>query len=103
MGQIDSQSKTLRGGATDPQKSSITFLILSQRVKVHFLFMYYIKNLSIGVAYSALLNLFWIFEYVTSEPFAGPLSADFTDVKKVQRRLSAICILNFESKTSIKV
>ena len=28
-----------------------------------------------------LLNLFWILEYVTSELFAGPLSADFTDVR----------------------
>ena len=36
-------------------------------------------------------------------PFAGLLSADFVDVKKVQRRLSAICILIFEFKTSIKV
>ena len=53
--------------------------------------------------YDTLLNLFWIFEYVTSEPFAGPLSADFTDVKKVQSRFSAICILTFKSKTSIKV
>ena len=70
---------------------------------MHLLLRYYIKNLSIGVAQGALLNLFWIFEYVTSGPFAGPLSANFTDVKKVQQRLLAICILNFESKTSIKV
>ena len=44
--------------------------------------MYCIKNLSIGVSWGALLNLFWIFEYVTSEPFAGPLSADWRDVEK---------------------
>ena len=42
------------------------------------------KNLSIGVAQGALLKLFWIFEYVTSELFGGPLSTDFPDVKKVQ-------------------
>ena len=46
-----------------------------------------------------MLNLFWIFEYVT----AGPLSVDFTDVKKVHLRFSATCILTFESKTSINV
>ena len=50
---------------------------------MHLLLMYCIKNLSIGVSWGALLNLFWIFEYVTSEPFAGPLSADWQDVKKV--------------------
>ena len=49
--------------------------------------MYCIKNLYIGVSYGALLNLFWIFEYVTSEPFAGPLSADCPDVEKVQKFL----------------
>ena len=43
-------------------------------------------NLSIGVSWGALLNIFWIFEYVTS----GPLGADFPDVKKVQQRFSAI-------------
>ena len=85
------------------QKSSTTFLTLSQRVKVHLLLRYCIKNLSIGVAKGAMLNLFWIFEYVTSGPFAGPLSVNFTHVKKVQRRFSAICILNFDPKTSIKV
>ena len=57
--------------------------------------MYCIKNLSIGVSQGALLNLFWIFEYVTSGPFAGPLSVDFTDVQKVTQRFLAICILNF--------
>ena len=53
------------------------------RVKANLLLRYCIKNLSIGVAYGALLNLFWIFEYVTSELFAGPLGADCPDVKKV--------------------
>ena len=47
------------------------------------LLMYYIKNQSIGVSHGALLNLFWIFEYVTGGPFAGPLSADFPDVEKL--------------------
>ena len=51
---------------------------------MHLLLMYCIKNLSIGVSYSALLNLFQIFEYLTTRPFGGPLSANFTDVKKVQ-------------------
>ena len=57
------------------------FLTLSQRVKAYLLLRYCIKNQSIGVAYGALLNLFWIFEYVTSESFGGPLGADFPDVK----------------------
>ena len=65
--------------------------------------MYSIKNLSIGVSYGGLLNLFWIFEYVTAGLFGGPLSVDFTDVKKVHLRFSATCILTFESKTIIKV
>ena len=50
---------------------------------MHLLLRYCIKNQSIGVAEGALLNLFWIFEYVTFELFAGPLSVDFTDVQKV--------------------
>ena len=50
---------------------------------MHLLLMYCIKNLSIGVSWGALLSLFWIFEYVTSESFAGQLSADWRDVKKV--------------------
>ena len=44
---------------------------------MHLLSRYCIKNLSIGVSYGTLLNLFWIFEYLTSGLFAGPLSADF--------------------------
>ena len=44
--------------------------------------MYCIKNQSIGVSQGALLNLFWIFEYVTGGPFAGSLSADVPDVEK---------------------
>ena len=78
-------------------------MTLSQRVKVHLLLRYCTKNLSIGVSLGALLNLFWNFEYVTSEPFAGPLSANFTHVKKVQQRFLATCILNFDPKSSIKV
>ena len=67
------------------QKSSTTFLTLSRRIKAHLILMYCIKNHSIGVSQGALLNLFWIFEYVTSGPFAGPLSANFSDVEKVQQ------------------
>ena len=39
-----------KGGATGRQKSSTTFLTLSQRIKAHLLLMYCIKNLSIGVS-----------------------------------------------------
>ena len=49
---------------------------------MHLLLRYYIKNLSTGVSQGALINLFWIFEYGTSEPFAGLLSADCQDVEK---------------------
>ena len=65
------------------QKSSITFLTLSQRIKAHLLLIYCIKNQSIGVSKGALLNLFWIFEYLTARPFGGPLSANWQDVEKV--------------------
>ena len=54
---------------------------------MHLLFSYCIKNLSIGVAYGALLNLFWIFEYFNAGMFAGPLCANWPDVKKVQKFL----------------
>ena len=101
-GPISFPIQNTKGGATGPQKLSITCLTLSQRVKRHLLLRYYIKNLSIGVAQGALLNLFWIFEYVTSGPFAGPLSANFTDVKKVQQSLLAICILNFLVQNQFK-
>ena len=70
---------------------------------MHLLLMYCIKNQSIGVSLDGLLNLFWIFEYVTSGSFAGPLSVDFTHVKKVHLRFLATCILNFDPKTSIKL
>ena len=71
-------------------------------IKAHLLLMYCIKNQSIGVSQGGLLNLFWIFEYVTSGSFAKPLNVDFTDVQKVTQFL-AICILNFNPKTSIEV
>ena len=35
--------------------------------------------------------------------FGGPLNVDFIDVQKVTRRFLAICILNFNSKTSIEM
>ena len=69
--------------------------------KVHLLLRYCIKNLSIGVSKGALLNLFWIFEYVTSEPFAGTLSADWQNVEKIAELVMGI--LNFESKIYTKV
>ena len=75
MGQFVSQSKTLMGCG----KSSTTFLTLSQRIKAHLLLMYCIKNQSIAVSWGALLNLFWIFEYLTTGPFGQLLSDDFTD------------------------
>ena len=65
--------------------------------------MYCIKNQSIGVSYDDLLNLFWIFEYVTSGPFAGPLSADCPDVEKNSEISVAMGILNFELKMCRKV
>ena len=49
--------------------------------------MYCIKNQSIGVSQGALLNLFQIFEYLTTRLFGGPLSADWWDVKKVAQFL----------------
>ena len=48
---------------------------------MYLLLRYCIKNQSIGVAYGALLYLFWISEYITAGPFAGPLSANFPDVE----------------------
>ena len=86
MGQFVSQSKTLKG-CYGPSKVKYHFWILSQRIKAHLLLMYCIKNLSIGVSWGALLNLFWIFEYVTSGLFAGPLSADCPDVNKLRQFL----------------
>ena len=65
------------------QKSSTTFLTHSQGVKVHLLLRLSVKNLSIGGAYGALLNLFWIFDHITAGLFGGPLSADCSDVQKV--------------------
>ena len=49
------------------------------------------------------VSLFLHLLYVTSEPFAGPLSVNFTDVQKVRQWFLAICILNFDPKTSIEV
>ena len=54
---------------------------------MHLLLRYCTKNLSIGVSYGALLNQFWNFEYVTSEPFAGLLSANFTHVQKSSTKI----------------
>ena len=48
---------------------------------MHFLLRYCIKNLSIGAAEDALLNLFWIFEHITAGPFNGLLSATFSHGK----------------------
>ena len=69
------------------QKSSTTFLVHSQGVKAHLLLRLSIKNLSIGGAWIALLNLFWIFGHINVSPFGGPLSADCPDVEKVGKIL----------------
>ena len=62
MGHFVTQSKTLRAGAT---------------VQYHFF----------DTFMGALLNLLQIFEYLTTGPFAGLLSATFWDVEKVSRCL----------------
>ena len=67
------------------------FFDTSRRIKAHLLVMYCIKNLSISVSYGALLNLFWIFEYLTWGLFAGPLSGDFRDVEK----LAGFCSIGY--------
>ena len=54
---------------------------------MHLLLMDCIRNQPIGVSLGALLNLFWIFEYLTSEPFAGPLSVDCPAVNKLRQFL----------------
>ena len=41
-----------------------------------------------------MLNLLWIFEHMTAEPFNVLSSVNFTH-EKVHQRLSAICILIF--------
>ena len=46
-----------------------------------------LRYLSIGVSLGVLLNLFWIFEYVTAGAFAGLLSANFSDVEKLTNLL----------------
>ena len=44
-----------------------------------------------------MLNLFWIFEYVTAGPFAGPLSVNLPDLKS--SAISVVLgILNFDPK-----
>ena len=50
-------------------------------VKEYLAFTYWIKNQFIDVAWGALHGLFWIFEYITTGPFAGPLNANFSDVE----------------------
>ena len=56
-----------------------------------------------GVVWGALTDLFWIFEYITTGLFAVPLSTDCPDVKKIQQRLLAICILDYGSSIDKKV
>ena len=82
MASLFPNPKHLRG-CYGPSKVEYHFFDTSQRIKVHLLLMYWIKNQSIGVSYGALLKLFWIFEYLTWGLFAGPLSADFRDVEKL--------------------
>ena len=65
--------------------------------------MYCIKNQSRGVSQGTLLNLFWIFEYITAGLFAGPLNANCPDVNKFPKISVAMGILNFEPKCCRKV
>ena len=65
---------------------------------MYLLLRYFIKNQSTGAAQGILLNLFWIFEYITARLFGGPLSANCPDVKKV-----VMSILNFEQKIGPKM
>ena len=95
--------QNLKGGATGCRKSSTTFFTLSRRIKVHLLLMYCIKNLSIGVSQGGLLNLFWIFEYVTSEPFCWVVKCRFPWCRKVETISVAMGILNCEPKMCRKV
>ena len=68
----------------------------------HFYFDLKVQNQYKGVKiYSPEHNFFFVL--VDRFPFAGPLSVDFTDVQKVRQWFSAICILNFNPKTSEEV
>ena len=69
------------------RKSSTTFLAHLRGVKGHLLLMLSIKNLSIGGAKGALLNLFWIFDHIDIGSFGGPLSADCPGFEKIQKFL----------------
>ena len=55
------------------------------------------------VVKGALHYLFWIFVYITNGSFARSLSANFPDVKFIEQRIMAICILNFEAYIGIKM
>ena len=73
MGHFFSQSKTLKGVLRAVESRVPLF----DRIKAHLLLMYCIKNQSIGVSYGALLNLFQIFEYLTTRLFGGSLSTNW--------------------------
>ena len=64
------------------------FLTHLGQLKGHLALTYLIKNWSIGVAQGALLSLFWIFEYVTDWPFAGPLITHSFRCQKVPEFLN---------------
>ena len=72
-------------------------------VKAHLLLRLSIKDLSIGGAEGALLNLFWIFDHTTTWPFGGLLSADYPGDEKVQNISVAMGIWNFEPKIGREV
>ena len=72
-----------KGGTMGHWKLSTTFLTLSKRIKAHLLWRLCINNCSIGGAYVSLLNLFSIFDHITTGPFSEPLSGHCPDVKKL--------------------
>ena len=90
-GQFDSQSNILRG-AMSCKKLSITFLTHSCRVKAYLFLRYCRKNQSTDVAWGALHDLLWIFEYITTGLFAGLISIGYatkiTDIPQFQLRLT---------------
>ena len=65
-------------------------MTLSQKVKVHLLLRYCINNLSIGAAYGALLNFFWILNI--------SLNAECPDVERSCSFSVVMGILNIEPK-----
>ena len=67
------------------ETEKLDFLAHLQWLKGYSAFTDFIKNQSIGAAKGVLDTLVWIFEYLTNWPFAGPLSADFSDFLTYQK------------------